>query len=236
MTADTFALDVLIAAAGVAVVHTVVGPDHYLPFVMLARARNWSMARLLTITAACGVGHVLSSVLLGVVGLSLGFAVGHLETVETRRGMIAAWGMVAFGTAYALWGVRKALKARRGYALHEHGHDVHLHHHGQHHHHHQHVDSGTSTTFWTLFVVFVLGPCEPLIPLFMLPASRGRWELAGATAGAFGVVTIVAMLALTAAGFAGVRALRLGTLERWSHSLAGGIIASSGLAVIFLGL
>ena len=31
-----------------------------------------------------------------------------------------------------------------------------------------------NTTFWALFIVFVLGPCEPLIPLFMVPACHER--------------------------------------------------------------
>ncbi|NIR37211.1 MAG: hypothetical protein GWN73_15615, partial [Actinobacteria bacterium] len=64
MTEGVAVWSLLAAAVGVAVTHTALGPDHYLPFVMLARARKWSWARTLTVTGICGLGHVASSVLL----------------------------------------------------------------------------------------------------------------------------------------------------------------------------
>ena len=51
------------AAVSVAFVHTVAGPDHYLPFVAMARAGSWSRARTIWITALCGLGHDGSSLL-----------------------------------------------------------------------------------------------------------------------------------------------------------------------------
>ena len=95
---------------------------------------------------------------------------------------------------------------------------------------------GSNLTFWALFLVFVLGPCEPLIPLFVLPASRGDWGLAAAPAAVFTIVTLVTMMGLTAAALAGAKQIRLGPLERWSHALAGTVVAASGLAILFLGL
>lgn len=233
---DVFAVNVLLAACGLAIAHTALGPDHYLPFLMLARARGWTLPRTLAVTAACGGAHVASSVVLGMLGLAAGAAVGAIETVEGQRGNIAAWALVAFGVAYTAWGVRRGVRRRHGIELHEHGGHVHVHARGAAGHRHHAAGEGESTTFWTLFVVFVLGPCEPLIPLFVLPASRGRWGLALAAAVIFGVVTIGTMLAITAAGLLGLAQLRLGRLERWSHALAGAVVASSGLAVIFLGL
>jgi len=232
----------LTAAAGVALVHTVLGPDHYLPFVMLARARGWSNARTLAITSACGVGHVASSVVLGGLGVLAGLAVGRIEGLEGGRGGLAAWALVAFGFAYALWGARHALRSAKGIEPHHHHGHVHLHAHGDHAHHHPDegaagaLERRAATTFWALFVIFVLGPCEPLIPLFVVPASRGSWGLAAVTAAVFGVVTVVTMVAVTAGALAGVRMLPLGPLERWSHTLAGAVIAASGLAILFLGL
>lgn len=246
---DAWSLSVLGAAAGVAVTHTALGPDHYLPFVMLARARNWSVARTLWVTAACGLGHVASSVLLGVLGLAAGMAVAQLETVEGGRGDLAAWALVAFGLAYGVWGIRRAVRGARGLEPHDHHGHVHLHTHGadpdhRHHEHghvgHDHGDgaegTGRTTTFWALFVVFVLGPCEPMIPLFVLPASRGDWLLAAVTGGVFGVITIATMTALVAAMLAGYRRLPLGPLERWSHALAGAVVAASGGAILMFGL
>jgi ABC-type nickel/cobalt efflux system permease component RcnA len=245
MPADALTFNLLVSATAIAFVHTALGPDHTLPFVMLAKARRWSLKRTLVVTALCGVGHVLSSILLGGVGLLVGASTGWLEGVEGSRGDLAAWAMVAFGGVYALWGVRQALRARHGLVLHSHGDHVHLHGHGHlghahaHPHGHSHGDERErqrATTFWTLFVIFALGPCEPLIPLFFLPASEGRWTLALVTAVVFSLVTIATMVALVGLATAGIARISFRPLERWAHSLAGGVIAASGLAVLFLGL
>ncbi|MBI5434796.1 MAG: sulfite exporter TauE/SafE family protein [Planctomycetes bacterium] len=239
MTADALTVNLVLSAAAIAFVHTALGPDHTLPFVMLARARKWSLRRTLAITAACGLGHVLSSIVLGGLGGALGASTNALEGLETSRGAIAAWGMVVFGGVYALWGLRQALKRKHGLALHAHAGHVHLHRYGAHGHGdgvgHEH-DAPRTTTFWTLFVIFALGPCEPLIPLFFLPASEGRWSLALVAATVFSLVTLATMLVLVGLAHAGVERLELQRLERWAHALAGGVIAGSGLAVLFLGL
>ncbi len=230
-----FSLSVLAAAGGVAFLHTILGPDHYLPFIAIAHARSWSMTRTLLVTAFCGLGHVASSVLLGGFGVVFGVAVARIEGVEGGRGDLAAWALVAFGLAYALWGLRHALRNAKGIETHTHHGHVHLHSHGDAEHSHS-KGMGSKLTFWALFLIFVLGPCEPLIPLFVLPASRGDWGLAAATAVVFTVVTLATMLTLTAAALKGATKLPLGRLERWSHTLAGSVIAASGLAILFLGL
>jgi hypothetical protein len=63
-----------LSAAAIAFFHTMLGPDHYLPFIAMSRAQGWSLARTATITTLCGAGHVLSAVLLGMVGIALGLA------------------------------------------------------------------------------------------------------------------------------------------------------------------
>jgi nickel/cobalt exporter len=230
-----FGLSVLAAAGGVAFLHTILGPDHYLPFIVLARARSWSMTRTLIVTAFCGLGHVASSIALGGLGVVFGVAVAKIEGVEGGRGDLAAWALVAFGLAYAVWGIRHALRSSKGIETHLHHGHVHLHTHGD--ADHDHTDGmGSNLTFWALFLIFVLGPCEPLIPLFVLPASRGDWGLAAATAVVFTAVTLVTMVGLTALAIKGAKQLRLGPLERWSHTVAGSVIAASGLAILFLGL
>lgn len=238
---DGLSLTMLLAAAGVALVHTALGPDHYLPFVMLGKARGWSLRRTLWVTAACGLGHVLSSLLLGGLGIAAGVTLGTLESVEGQRGAIAAWALLGVGVAYALWGLRHGLRRRTGHVLHSHGALVHLHADGAVAHDHDgRAGDGRlparSTTFWALFVVFVLGPCEPLLPLFLVPASQGRWGTALATGVVFGVVTIAAMLGITAIAAGSLARLRSCTLQRWTHALSGTVIAGSAAAMLFLGL
>jgi hypothetical protein len=235
---DGLSWSLLLAAAGVGLVHTLLGPDHYLPFIMLARARGWTGRRTALVTLACGSGHVISSLLLGGVGVGLGIAVSRLEEVEGGRGSLAAWALVAFGVAYAAWGIRKAIRHSRGLEPHSHGGRVHLHAHGDQSHGHADGDGLVSSrpSFWALFIIFVLGPCEPLVPLFVLPASRDRWDLALAAAVVFGVITVGTMVGMTMLGWMGLKTSHLGRLSRWDHVLAGGVIALSGLAILFLGL
>jgi ABC-type nickel/cobalt efflux system permease component RcnA len=242
-------------AAGIGFVHTLVGPDHYLPFIVMARARRWTWRRTAAITLACGSAHVLSSVALAAVGAALGVAVTRLLAIESARGELAAWALVAVGAVYAAWGLSRALRGDRHVHLHPdpvahshpHGGDGHdhaatagAHHHAHHPHHHRHAvaahagDGTASLTPWMLFLVFVLGPCEPLIPLMLVSGATG---FAGATlvAFAYGAATLAAMLAAVWVGQAGVRLLPLGRLERYTHALAGSAILVSGLGMVFLG-
>ena len=74
------------SAALIGSIHTVIGPDHYLPFVAMSKARQWSHRKTLWITAICGAGHVLGSVVLGLVGIAAGITVRSLELFESQRG------------------------------------------------------------------------------------------------------------------------------------------------------
>ena len=215
---DGFALNLLAGTAAIAVTHTLLGPDHYLPFVMMAHAGKWTRTKTAWVTALCGLGHVASSLVLGILGVLAGLAVHEIRGAETTRGDWAAWGMVALGVAYGLWGLRKAIREH----VHAHGPDPRR--------------VRTLLSFWALFALFVLGPCEPLIPLFVMPASRGRWELALGLALLFTGLTVTCMVGTVVAMQSGLMRLPLRGLERWSHAMAGGVIALSGLAVVLLGL
>ena len=63
-----------LSAAAIAFFHTMLGPDHYLPFIAMSRAQGWSLARTATITTSAGQAMSPSAVLLGVVGITLGLA------------------------------------------------------------------------------------------------------------------------------------------------------------------
>jgi len=220
-------------------VHTVIGPDHYVPFIAIARARKWRLSKTMVVSALCGLGHVLSSVVLGFLGIGLGLAVGHLEKAESTRGTIAAWLLIGFGLVYLVWGLRKAYRARPHAHLHYHADgEVHVHthkHEGGHLHIHEEKE-GEKITPWVLFLIFVFGPCEPLIPLVMYPAAQHSMSGVIMVTAAFGLATILTMLTIIALSSWGLSFVKLGKLERYSHALAGGVIFISGLAVQFLGL
>jgi len=219
-------------AMAVAFIHTVIGPDHYVPFIVMAKARNWSFARTTFITLACGIGHVGSSIVLGMVGYGLGTSLRHLEWIESFRGEVAAWALIIFGLLYAAWGLWR-LNRKTGDG-HTHEHLIRLHSHD--HIHDPKTGAQISLTPWILFAIFLFGPCEPLIPLFIYPAATSGWAGAWLVAGAFSVVTIGAMLALVLAGRYGLAWLPTQKLTRYTHVLAGGTIALTGGMIQFLGL
>ena len=100
----------ILTAISIGFIHTLIGPDHYLPFIMMSKARGWSIGKTIWITLACGIGHVFSSVVIGVLGIGLGLAVGKLEAIEAVRGNLAAWALITFGLVYAAWGLRRAFR------------------------------------------------------------------------------------------------------------------------------
>lgn len=226
-------------AATLGFVHTVLGPDHYLPFIVLSRARSWSLPKTLLISFLCGLGHVLSSVVLGFVGIALGIAVSRLEGVESFRGGLAAWLLIGFGFAYFIWGIHRAIKRKPHNHVHLHADGLeheHLHGHEANHSHIHDQKGRTKTTPWILFIIFIFGPCEPLIPLVMYPGMKHNIGGVVLVTVAFGLATILTMLCIIAISSWGVSFLRFGRLERYVHALAGGMIFISGLSVQFLGL
>ena len=227
----------ILTAASVAFFHTLFGPDHYVPFIVMARARKWSMAMTGWVTILCGIGHILSSVLLGFAGIALGLAVTQLKALESFRGSLAGWSLIVFGLLYFVWGLRKAIRNKPHEHIHFHGDEVHVHTHvHQKDHVHVHSGDGTKLTPWVLFTIFIFGPCEPLIPLLMYPAAKGNYLGVVWVTVVFGVITIATMLATVLISSLGMKFVPLGRLERYSHALAGATICLCGLAVQFLGL
>ena len=84
-------------------------------------------------------------------------------------------------------------------------------------------------------MIFVLGPCEPLIPLLMYPATSESSLGVVLVAATFGVVTVTTMLVIVLLLTRGARHLPLQGLDRYSHALAGFAIFACGVA-IHLGL
>ncbi len=225
-------------AATIGFIHTALGPDHYLPFIVLSKARQWSILKTSIVTFICGLGHVLSSIILGFVGIALGIAVFKLEAIESFRGDIAAWLLIAFGLTYFVWGLHRAIRKKS----HRHSHfhqnrETHDHQHSHlGNHAHPHNLKVASLTPWILFTIFIFGPCEPLIPLIMYPAANNNMLSVAIVASVFGVVTIGTMLVIVLASSYSLAKLPLRRLEKYSHALAGLTILLSGGAIKFLGL
>jgi sulfite exporter TauE/SafE len=226
-------------AAAIGFLHTILGPDHYLPFIVMAKSGKWPLVKTALVTVLCGLGHVLSSVLLGSVGIALGIAVNRLEAFESIRGSIAGWALIAFGLVYFIWGVRRAVRNKPHVHIHSHdGQTTHRHKHVHTHEHaHPHIgENKKNITPWVLFTIFVFGPCEPLIPILMYPAAKSNTAAVILVAAIFSTVTIATMLGVVLVSTFGLNLLPLSKLERYSHALAGAAIFLCGMAIQFLGL
>jgi len=232
MAIDIFLLAT--TAAFIGTIHTLIGPDHYVPFIVMSKASKWSLPKTFAITIFSGVGHVLGSVLLGFLGIALGIAVTRLENVESTRGQIAAWGLIAFGLVYFIWGMRRAYKKKHG----------HHHHFGLGHHHgHAHGPvkkikrSGKpNLTPWVLFTIFVFGPCEPLIPIVMYPAATNNMYGVVIVTAVFAACTIITMTLIVLSAVLGIARFEVKGAQRFGHAIAGASLLVCGLGMQFLGL
>ncbi len=226
-------------AASLGFLHTIFGPDHYLPFIMIARARRWSITKTTLITFLCGLGHVGSSVIIGIIGVILGVALSKIESLESVRGDFAAWMIIGFGFIYFIWGLIRSIQNKPHAHLHLHTNGIkhkHEHFHKTNHTHTHDKEPKPNITPWILFIIFVFGPCEPLIPILMYPAAKNSISGLILVTVVFGLVTILTMLSVVIAVFYGFNIIPLGKMERYIHPLAGFMICLSGLAIVFLEL
>jgi len=263
-------LQVLIfTAAFLGFIHTLLGPDHYLPFIVLSKARNWNISKTLWITFVSGIGHVGGSVILGIIGVALGISLTKLEAIESQRGNIVTWLIIAFGLLYTIYGVQKYIshgghfhlpkflvpkKIRNLHHLSMHSKEPvhqHSHVHNQEHHHehsngqshdnihthkHQHQpEDVTKITPWILFLIFVFGPCEVLIPLLIFPAAEHNTLGIIAVSVVFGIATISTMLVTVYTGIKGLSFVKIKNGDRYFHLIAGLVILISGVGMQFLG-
>ncbi len=99
-----------------------------------------------------------------------------------------------------------------------------------------HTGAAYSGSVWALLTIFLLGPCEPLIPLMLVPAAGGQvWELL-AVCGAFSFVTIFTMQAAVIIGTTDTGPMKLRFSGRYAHVMAGALLCLCGVAIEFGGL
>lgn len=128
MNAETL---LILTVAAVGVLHTMV-PDHWAPIALVARQQGWSPGQTARAALGAGSGHVVSTLLIGLVVWLAGVAVatrfGHVVSTASSLAL------VAFGAWIAVTAWRDLPEDDR-----RHDDDPHLDHHD--HDHHAHVRS-----------------------------------------------------------------------------------------------
>lgn len=229
-----------IAATGftVAFFHAAI-PTHWLPFVLVARARKWSRAKALGVSVFAGLGHVALTSLLGLAIAWFGFQMdehfGHTFT------QVAGWVLLAVAAFY-FW------RQFRGHGL--------MHHHTPGGHHepsahcgheekNSHLEAeleGSSVVApgngdWAaisgLFVMLTLSPCEGFLPVYLSGVQFG-WQGFFVLSGILAAGTLGGMLLFTWLTLVGLEKVELKRIERWEAGLLGVVFTVLGVLMLTL--
>ncbi len=228
-----------VAATGfsVAFFHAAI-PTHWLPFVLVARARGWSRAKTLAVTAMAGLGHVALTSLLGLMIAWFGFQLE--EKVEAFPWL--AGGLLFVFAGYYAW---RQLSGR-GICHHPTP--------GSHHHADEHCGEEKDHSHWQaevadsplgsektgewaaisgLFVMLTLSPCEGFLGIYLSGVQfgwRGFWVLSGILA----VATLAGRALFTWLALMGFERFRLKVFERYEAGLLAVVFGVLGVLLVVI--
>jgi threonine/homoserine/homoserine lactone efflux protein len=230
---ETTITALLTAAIITGVIHTAAGPDHYLPFIAISKSRGYGHLKTILWTVVCGIGHVGSSML-----IALGFMLfadllnrTRLEWLEEWRSDIAAYAMIGMGAALLLHSLYGRWRHRPRTHSHVHADGTVVHHT----HAPAEIHANGKLSYWVVFIIFVLGPCEAMLPLLTASAAFGAASVVWVSL-VFSLATIATMVGLVVAGRFGLNMLRFPWLEKYAPEIAGCTVMACGLAIVCLGL
>lgn len=184
-------------------------PTHWLPFVLVGRAQQWSGARVLSVVTVAGLAHIATTALVGGLIVAAGLALD--QWVEGLLPHLSAVLLFLFGAFYLARATVRRPAAAMGPGV-------------------GGADPAVSdrAAFAGLIAMMAVTPGEVLLPIYLSSASEGVGALALLTL-VFAVGTVLGMAVFTALASAGASILRL---ERWAR-YEGAVL---GLALIALGL
>jgi len=234
---DSTVYMLLTTAGATALFHTLI-PDHWLPFVLVGKARGWSVGTTALVSGLSALIHVALSVVLGLATLGIGLAAVEVvgETLERAGGVL----LVLFGVTYAVWSWRKGGHFHPGGRL-LHGHD-----HGEscrgeegdrnpeHLHYHADGDLIRGNLGWSgvgLALIIGVNPCVLMLPIMLASANKGAaafWSVVGAYVGP----TVFLMVGLSVIGVAGGRKIPVPGAARYMELASGLLIALLGAAFL----
>ena len=181
----------------IATLHSLL-PSHWLCFVVIGRARQWSLRRALATTAAAGALHAVSTFALGV-GLLL-TRVRVADRFEQHVEAVAAAVLVGCGLLYLV--------------LHAAGKG----------HHHAHDEK---MAIGTLLATMTFSPCVPAIMIFLGVAEPSP-RVVGLLGVLLLAATVGVMMVLVAISYVGAEAARLKIADRYEKLIIGLTLVALG--------
>ena len=221
-------------SVSVSILHTVSGPDHYIPFIAIGKSKGWKLPRIVMWTAICGSAHVLTSVLLALGGAAIGFSLSKIDGLNEVRGGLASWAIFIFGCLYCLYGLYGVYRDRlhKHFDVYEDG-SVYV---FEHEHQHMTYPSNRKrVTPWILFLIFLLGPCEVLFPLLTYPAVEQSTFKMFLLIAIFLLTTVTTMILVVTLLYYGFNFIKTEWLEKYLVPISGLSIALCGIGMVFLG-
>jgi hypothetical protein len=146
---------------------------------------------------------------------------------------MAGWALLVFGLLYGIWGLIRAYRNIQhkhfdtyddgSIYVYEHKHGVAVQSSERH-----------KVTPWVMFIIFLLGPCEPMIPLLFFPAAKSSVYGMIILIIVYTFFTLLTMITMVVIGYAGLGFLKTDKLERHMHALGGLTLFICGVGMVFL--
>lgn len=211
------------SAAFVGLVHSL-APGHWLPVVLMAKTRRWSMKTAMAGAVIAASGHILLSIALGVVSIWIG--AHYFSTYEEQIEQYAGLALGVFGLIYA------AVAYFRHSSCHGHT------------HHGPEVESEfgpqaeqkprTKNKRTPFLFLFSLGftPCVAVLPVFAAASSKGSIAVLLSFL-AFSGGVLASLIGATLVVSLGLVKLDHPILEHYGDVITGSGVAAMGLMLFF---
>ena len=201
------------SAALVGFVHSL-SPGHWIPVVLMAKARKWNIQTVLLGALTAASGHIFISVVVG--GTAAVMGAHYLVAMEEDIEKYTAVGVSAFGFLYAAFAYWR-------------------HHQCRGHSHHGPVFTKNQTPFLFLFSLG-FSPCVAVLPVFLAAVPQGMLAVGSAmVAFSFGVVaSLCGAAVLVMSGLSRAIPLDHPFLEHYGDVLTGLMVALMGILLLFL--
>jgi ABC-type nickel/cobalt efflux system permease component RcnA len=221
-------------ALSTALFHTLI-PDHWLPFVLIGRARNWSAGKTAAVSGTSALIHATLSVGLGILAVGIGLTWARLLGDSLARASAVL--LIVFGLGYAVWAWRKGGHFHPGGRLAHAGHDDtscaegtdgfhagHLHYHAD----GDMIHGADRRGGYYLAFIVGINPCILILPIMFSSVERGATAVALVTL-AYTVTTVALMVGLSVFGVVAARRIPVPGIARHMESASGLLIALTGL-------
>jgi len=237
---STFLTTIVVTGFIVAFFHAAI-PTHWLPFVLVSRARGWTHAKTLGVTLFAGLGHVLITTILGFAIAWLGFELD--ENFQKTFPWIIGGVLMLVGVFF-LWRQSQG----KGVCHHHvpetaHKPNEHCGHEDEHDHSHWESELGGSAIVssrksdWAviagLFMMLMLSPCEGFLPIYLSGVKFG-WHGFLLLSAILAIGALAGMMLFTFLTLTGLQRVNLKKFERWEAGFLGALFIAIGVLFIVL--